>query len=73
MIISISEQLLSQNLDSNEKQIIAFLIEQKGFKYAFCDSEAHIDDQKFSIIVRYGEKPDVIFNRWKIDGLTIRC
>ena len=72
VIIKMPDNFIIKNLDNSEKRIEKLLISAKGFNYAFCDSEAHIDDDKYSIYIEYDEKVYMRYENWKIDGYTER-
>lgn len=71
-IIKIPDNQILNCIDEYESDIIELLNRTKGFSYAFCDSEAHLGDEKYSIYVQYLDEPKFVFNNWKIDGLTER-
>ncbi len=70
LIIKIPE--LINDIDEFESSVIEFLKRLNGFYFAFCDSEAHLDDENYSIYVQYLDKPIFTYKDWKIDGLTKR-
>ncbi len=72
LIIKIPDGELLNDIDENECCVIEFLKKIKGFSFAFCDSEAHLDDDKYSIYVQYLDKPIFTYKDWKIDGITER-
>ena len=71
-IIKIPDNEILNSIDECESAIIELLNRAKGFSCAFCDSEAHLDDESYSIYVQYLDEPKFVFNNWKIDGLTER-
>lgn len=66
------DEELIKDIDGIECCVIEFLKKIEGFSFAFCDSEAHFDDGKYSIYVQYLDKPVFTYEGWKIDGLTER-
>ena len=72
LIVKIPESALPNDVDLVESIIIDFLKALRGFDMAFCDSEAHMDDQDYSILVQYSDSPTFMYNNWKIDGLSKR-
>ena len=72
LIIKIPDEEIVYNIDEFEQCIIEFLTKIKGFSFAFCDCEAHLDDDKYSIYVQYSDIPIVKYEKWKIDGFTER-
>ena len=72
LIIKIPDEELLKDIDENECYIIEFLQKIKCFSFAFCDSEAHLNDAKYSIYVQYLDKPIFTYEDWKIDGFTER-
>lgn len=72
LIVKIPERALPNDVDLVESIIIDFLKTLRGFDMAFCDSEAHMDDQDYSILVQYSDSPTIMYNNWKIDGLSKR-
>lgn len=71
-IIKMPDNEIINCIDECENEIIELLNRAKGFCCAFCDSEAHFGDEKYSIYVEYLDTPKFMFNNWKIDGLTER-
>ncbi len=72
LIIKIPEEEISKSIDEFEHSVIEFLKTIKGFVFAFCDSEAHLDDDKYSVYVQYLDCPRITYGNWKIDGYTER-
>ena len=71
-IIKIPDSEFINKIDEFESTVIEFLKNISGFNFAFCDSEAHLDDENYSIYVQYLDKPIFTYKDWKIDGLTKR-
>lgn len=71
-IIQMPDNEIINCIDECESDIIELLNRAKGFSFAFCDSEAHLGDERYSIYVEYLDEPKFVFNNWKIDGLTER-
>lgn len=71
-IIKVPDDLLLNNIDEIEFGIVELMRKTKGFDFAFCDNEAHLDDEKYSIYVQYLKEPCFVYNDWKIDGFTKR-
>ncbi len=72
-IVKIPDEKLLENIDDAEQSIIKLLNIVNGFDFAFCDAEAHLGDDNYSISVNYiGNAREFVFSKWKIDGFSER-
>lgn len=78
--ISVPEK--ESKLDEIERRIVSFILKYMNpvFCYAFCDSEAYIEQTvqdtlacpTYSVTVINGTPPEIQCNNWRIDGYTKR-
>lgn len=63
-----------KNIDTAEMNIIELLKKLIGtqFDYGFCDSEASLFDNHYSILMECFNEHNIKYESWKIDGLTLR-
>lgn len=72
LIVKIPYREIYDNIDDFEYNVIELLKKTNGFTFAFCDSEAHLGDDKYSIYVQYLDEPKFTYGNWKVDGLSER-
>ena len=82
LCIAENELIWDRNIDIVENKIISFIMKKaQYFDFIFCDNNAYLEnnfneicnESLFSILViNKGDKVDIKYTNWKIDGLSER-